>query len=85
MMDIIWIILVAYFALGLIAIIALDLSTKRVRQRLTTASYATRDKMTLAGSYVGLKTALVITALALWLFWPVAIYGAFKGKEDDNG
>jgi len=58
-----------------------------VRRRLTTASYDTRDKLVLSGSYVGVKTALVITIGALWLFWPIALYAAIKGgsKEDDNG
>ncbi len=84
-MDIIWVILISYFTLGLVAIVVLDLLTKRVRRRLTTASYDTRDKLVLSGSYVGVKTALVITIGALWLFWPVAIYAAIRGKGEDNG
>jgi len=72
--------LVSYFSAGLIAILLLERLTGRVRGRLRDASYDTRDKLIYAGSIViGTRTAIVVTLLALWIFWPFAIYGALSG------
>ncbi len=84
-MNILWVVLVFYFTMGIVAIIALDMLTGRVKQRLKSASYDTRDKLMVSGSYVGVKTALVLTLLALWIFWPVAIYGALSNLGGKNG
>lgn len=77
----------AYLGLGIIAIILLDLFTGRVRKRLKLASYETQEKLVLSGSFVGVKVAMFLTVFALWLFWPVAIYGALsslKGEKTDG-
>ena len=68
-----------YLIIGVIALVSLDLFTGRVRKRLKAASYDTQKKMMVSGSYVGPRTALVIIVLALWIFWPFAIYGAIRG------
>ena len=78
-MEIIITAFVAYLLLGIVALGLLDLITGRVRGRLKTASYETQVKFVLTGSFVGPKTAVILTGLALWLFWPVAIYGAIRG------
>lgn len=70
-----------YLLLGIIAIGLLDLLTGRVRKRLKLASYETQGKMVASGSLVGVKTAYILTLLALWLFYPIAIYGAITGKK----
>jgi len=71
----------AYLVLGIIALGLLDLFTGRVRNRLKEASYEAQDKLAKSGSFVGVRTAMVLTLLALWLFWVVAIYGALKGAK----
>ena len=63
-----------YLLVGVIAIGLLDILTGRVRNRLKSASV---DTMALTGE--NRIVALIITALALWLLWPAAIYAAIKG------
>jgi len=65
-----------YLVLGLIAVGILELTTKRISTNIKDAKYDTQDILAKAGSVVETKTALVLTLLALWVFWPVAIYGA---------
>ena len=72
-----------YLLLGVIALGILDLSTKRIRRRLRPASYDTLDRLAGTGQAIGVKTAVVVTSLALWLFWPVAVYGMFKGGSNE--
>ena len=67
-----------YFGLGIVVIVVLDLCTGRVRKRLRVASSETLNKLALSGSYVGARVAMLITVLALWLFWPVLIYGVVR-------
>ena len=62
-----------YLGFGICAIALLDLFTKRVRNRLKTASL---DTQLLTGE--SHKMAFVVTILALWLLWPVAIYAAIR-------
>ena len=73
----------AYLILGIIALCLLDFLTGRVRCHLKTASYETQEKLILSGSLVGVKVAMVITLIALWIFWPVAIYGAISSKKEE--
>jgi len=63
-----------YLLLGIGAIVALDIVTKRVRNRLKDASY---DTQALTGE--NHVVALIVTVLALWIFWPAAIYAAIRG------
>jgi len=72
-----------YLGLGLIALIVLDLKTKRVRTRIVTASQDAQSKMWGTGNFVGSKTAMGLTVITLWLFWVVAIFGALtKPKQE---
>ncbi len=61
----------AYLLVGIIAIVLLDLLTGRVRERIKAGAYETQvitgDKR---------LVAIIVTVLALWLFWPLAIYAA---------
>lgn len=72
-----------YFLLGIVALVLLDLITKRVRGRLKAASQETQLKLLDSGSFISPKTAVLLTLGALWLFYPVAIYAALfhKGRE----
>lgn len=73
-----------YLGLGLIALLILDLLTKRVRSRLVGASLEAQGRMLDTGQMVGRKTAIFLTVGALWLFWVVAIYGALtKTKQEE--
>lgn len=61
----------AYLLVGIIAVALLDLFTGRVRERIKAGAYETQI---LAGDKR--LVAIIITVLALWLFWPFAIYAA---------
>ena len=73
-MDTLLLVVGGYLLVGVIAIGLLDILTGRVRNRLKSASV---DTMALTGE--NRIVALIITALALWLLWPAAIYAAIKG------
>ena len=66
-----------YLVGGILAIVLLDLFTGRVRERIKIGAYETQ-------SITGGKRrmALIVTALGLWLFWPLAIYAALFQKGD---
>lgn len=67
-----------YLAAGLFALSILDIITKRIRNRLRSASLDTQSKLANTGNYTGVKTAIVITLIALFLFWPAVIYSALN-------
>ena len=83
-MNIIWIVLAAYFVLGLLAIFLLDLFTGRVRRNFSTSQEEARQKLLTTGNYMGRTTSAVVLIGAMWLFWPAAIYGALS-SGGDNG
>ena len=85
-MDVVFIGLAVYFGIGFIALGLLDTFTKRIRNRLFPASRETQSKMTASGNYMGDKSSILLTLIALWLFWPIAIYGAvIQAKGDSKG
>ena len=77
-MEVILTVLGAYLVVGIIAICFLFILTGKMRKRLKDASFATQEKLMNTGSFVGSKTALIMTVLALLVFWPFAIYGAIR-------
>ena len=81
-MDIVLIILAGYFGIGLLSLCLLDTLTGRVRTKLRLASVEAQSKLALTGNYVGSKSSIVLVLGALWLLWPVAIYGALTPKKD---
>ena len=74
----------AYLFVGIIAIVLLDKFTGRVRARLNLASFDTQEKLATTGFFVGRRMAIILTLVALWLFYPVAIYGAVSSKREDK-
>ncbi len=87
MTDIIFLVLAIYFGVGICAIALLDILTHRVRSKLYSASLDTQHKIASTGNFVGSKTSVALVMFALWLFWPVAIYGALtpsKGSKTDE-
>lgn len=70
-MSTIIIVLAIYLAVGIIALIMFDLVTKRLRRRLRDAAYDAQLKLE-----VGTKASIILTVLALWIFWPAPICGA---------
>ncbi len=81
--------LVGYLVLGLAVLYVTNrLTNNRLRNNLTPASYETQEK--LAQGYiltqgtpvlVSSKAALIITTIALIVFWPVALFGALTAKK----
>ena len=74
----IWGYLGLYLVAGIIALGLLDLITGMIRKRLRDMSYDTQSKLIDSGSLVGPKTAIFVTVLILWIFWPLAIYSAIR-------
>lgn len=73
-----------YFIIGFVALCILDILTGRIRSRLHSASEETQGRLAVTGSYVGNKTSIALTLIALWLFWPVAIYGALSSSKESK-
>ena len=85
-MNIVWLSLGAYLLAGLLAILILDTITGRVRKKLILASSDTRGKLLESGTFVGAKTAVILTLGALFLFWPALIWAAIRKSDGgDNG
>ena len=77
-----------YFGIGVLALLCLDIITGRIHKKLRRAATEAQAKLIVSGSLVGSNTSLIVVLFALWLFWPVAIYGALipsKSKEEKNG
>jgi len=73
-----------YLLTGIVALGLLDLFTGRIRRKLKSASYQAQAKLAASGSLVGIKMAMILTLIALWIFWVVAIYGAISNKKEGN-
>ncbi len=86
-MTILLIVIVIYLCTGLIALGLLDLATHRIRTKLWSASAETQETLWYSGNLVGRRTALIITVIALWICWPVALYSwvASKITKTDKG
>lgn len=67
-------IIVAYFSVGLVALITLDLLTHRIRRRLPSAASEVQGKLVARH-----KESMAILCLAAWVFWPLVIYAALRG------
>jgi len=83
-MNIILVVLASYFGIGLFALCLLDALTSRVRTKLRLASLEAQSKLAVTGNYVGGKSSIVLVLGALWLFWPVAVYGALTPSKKDK-
>ncbi len=83
-MDIVLVVLAGYFGIGLLALGILDILTNRVRTKLQSASLETQSKLAITGNFVGNKSSMLLVLGALWLFWPVAIYGALTPSKEDK-
>lgn len=73
-----------YLVIGFVALCILDILTNRIRTKLRSASAETQSRLVIAGNYVGNKSSIVLTLVALWLFWPVAIYGALSPSKENK-
>ena len=67
-----------YFILGVVVLVLFDLITKRIRNRLSSASHESRDRLLESGTPVGTREATALTVGALWLFWPLVIFIALQ-------
>ena len=66
-----------YFIVGVVAIGLLDLITKRIRHRIRGASYETQSQlMDRVQMRPGNQMSMLITAVALWVFWLPVVLGA---------
>lgn len=79
-MNVLLTVIVVYFLIGLLSLAILEIATHRVSKRLKSASVEAQVKLSDNGSYVGSKTALMMTLLALILFYPFAIYAAIRWR-----
>ena len=70
-----------YLLSGIVVLGLFDLFTGRIRRKLKTASYQAQEKLAASGSFVGVKTAMALTLIALWIFYTVAIYVAIRKSK----
>lgn len=80
MMETVILVIGIYLLTGVVALTILDMLTHRIRTRLKGASYESQSKLADRGVAVSQKAAMVLTVIALWLFWPAAIIGAVKSS-----
>lgn len=78
-MSIVLSIIAIYLGAGLIALWILEMTKHRISKQLKSAAFEARDKLAHSGTFVSGKMATVITCIALFIFWPAAIYGAIRG------
>ena len=80
-------VIAVYFIGGLLALLVLDLLTKRIRTKLGAAAEDARYQMLATGSFISSRAAFTLTCGALWLLWPIAIWGALStiGKGGQSG
>jgi len=72
-----------YLIAGTLAILLLDLTTGRISRNLKSASCDTQEILAKAGLIIPPKASLIIITVVLWLFWPLAIYGAVETMVKD--
>jgi len=83
-MNIILLALIIYFGVGVCTLVIFDILTHRVRSRLYLASLDTQNRMVATGNYIGNRSSKILIILALWIFWPIAIYGALSSSKGDK-
>jgi len=77
-----------YLFVGIAVLMVFDFVTKRIRTRLSPAVDETQVKIAGANpfmgrgmaSFVSRKTAFVAIVVAMWLFWPVVLFGYVESK-----
>lgn len=78
----------AYLVIGIFVLVVFDILTKRIRKRILDAAADTQIKVASANPFmgrgmemlIGRKTALVLTVLAMWAFWPAVLYGYIESR-----
>jgi hypothetical protein len=80
-MNIIWMILGIYIASGVIVLIALEAFTHRISKRMDSATLDAVGKLANSGTVISIKGAKLILALAIFAFWPAALYGAVTKEK----
>ncbi len=78
MTDGISLVIATYLLLGLASLAILEAITGRIRKQIGVAAQETQTKLANAGQFTGHTMSMLITLLALWVFWPVAAYGAVE-------
>jgi len=77
-----------YFAVGFLFLVVLDLTTRRIRDRLKGAVYEVHERLATLGFVTSIRASYVIFSLVLFVFWPAVAYGAVttigKGSTDEN-
>lgn len=77
---------ILYFLVGIAALCAFDLATKRVRGNLGPSVADTQAVMAGTGALVGRTAAIILLLAATWLLWPVVFAGAITdGKGGKRG
>ncbi len=78
MRELVVVLVAADFLLGLLSLATLELLTKRISSRLSGASRDAQAAFINTGNYLGSRTMKIAVGLALWVFWPAAVYGALE-------
>jgi len=78
----VFIALALYFGVGVLALVGLNAFTKKLWSRAKESIADVQIKMSTSGEPVGHKTAAVLLIVALWLFWPVAVFGSLTRRRE---
>lgn len=73
--QLVLIILGAYLAIGICVVVTFDLATKRIRSRISRYAFDTQQ---VTGE--NHTVAVIVTLIAIWVFYPLLIIGALKGN-----
>ena len=84
-MEIVLTVIGIYLVVGAILLSIFEMSTRRISQRIGTASTDAQMRMASSGTAVGSKAALILTFIVMWLFWPAVFVGAVKKEKKEGG
>jgi hypothetical protein len=73
--KILWLVIAAYLAVGVLVLVIFDLITKRIRRKIHDAATETSIRL-----ITGKKTSMTVFVLTMWVFWPAVLYGAAEDK-----
>lgn len=65
-----------WYLIGLCFLVSLDVATGRIRRRLLDSAANAQEKLYNTGSFVGKRTAILITVALVWSLWPLVLWSA---------
>lgn len=76
-------VLLGYFACGLVALGLFDIATGRLRSNWDKSIIETMTRLSAVGVPLSDRGCVILFAAVLWLFWPMVLYGALRDVVDE--